>query len=63
MKCNITVRHNALGCSRLEHHKGDICIVPANVLKVEYFVRFVAFLAIEYDKVLLGYHPGQMVEQ
>jgi hypothetical protein len=26
-------------------------------------VRFVAFPAIEYDEVLSGYQPGQMVEQ
>jgi hypothetical protein len=26
-------------------------------------VRFVAFLVTEYDEVLSGYQPGQMVEQ
>jgi hypothetical protein len=26
-------------------------------------MRFVAFLATEYDEVLSGYQPGQMVEQ
>jgi hypothetical protein len=26
-------------------------------------MRFVAFPATEYDEVLLGYQPGQMVEQ
>jgi hypothetical protein len=26
-------------------------------------LRFVAFPATEYDEVLLGYQPGQMVEQ
>jgi len=26
-------------------------------------VRFVAFLATEFDEVLLGYQPGQMVER
>jgi hypothetical protein len=25
-------------------------------------MRFVAFLLTEYDEVLLGYQPGQMVE-
>jgi hypothetical protein len=26
-------------------------------------MRFVAFLATEYDQVLSGYQPGQMVER
>jgi hypothetical protein len=26
-------------------------------------MRFVAFLATEYDEVISGYQPGQMVEQ
>jgi hypothetical protein len=26
-------------------------------------MRFVAFLVTEYDEVLSGYQPGQMVEQ
>jgi hypothetical protein len=28
-----------------------------------HLMRFVAFPATEYDEVLLGYQPGQMVEQ
>jgi hypothetical protein len=32
-------------------------------LKYGKCMRFVAFLATEYDEVLLGYQPGQMVEQ
>jgi len=30
---------------------------------VNHSVRFAAFPATEYNEVLLGYQPGQMVEQ
>jgi hypothetical protein len=33
------------------------------MLDQDFDVRFVAFPATEYDEVLSGYQPGQMVER
>jgi hypothetical protein len=55
---NITI-HFYVFISSLLHYETSVCkqsgqdIVP---------MRFVAFPATEYDEVLLGYQPGQMVE-
>jgi hypothetical protein len=42
------------------HVNTSDCILPE--LKIFFVVRFVAFPLTEYDEVLSGYQPGQMVE-